>query len=219
MKQRIFCIIGKSGTGKNTLAKIILSGEYGCRDLDLTEIVPVTTRPKRPDEVESKSFTYRREDLETLVTTDSIPDYVYVTDDEFDKLDLVEQRSHKVANGDTWKYGTPKLGLPYNRDYILITTPDAIPKIQKYYEADGFTVVTCVTCCAAKTRITRMLDRGYGKPDEIAEQCRRYLADEEDFRAQVLSKIHRLIYISSSSDGMDKHNMVDTFKIMYDEER
>ena len=114
---RIFCIIGKSGTGKNTLVKTILSGEYGCRDLDLTEIVPVTTRPKRPDEVETKSFTYRREDLEKLVVTTDIPDYVYVTDEEFEKLDLVEQRSYKVANNDVWKYGTPKLGLPYERDY------------------------------------------------------------------------------------------------------
>ena len=216
---RIFCIIGKSGTGKNTLVKTILSGEYGCRDLDLTEIVPVTTRPKRPDEVETKSFTYRREDLEKLVVTTDIPDYVYVTDEEFEKLDLVEQRSYKVANNDVWKYGTPKLGLPYERDYILITTPDAIPKIQKYYEADMFMVITCVVCCAAKTRITRMLDRGYGKPEEIAEQCRRYLADEKDFRPQVLSKIHRLVYIPSGDNGSDKNVMAKTFKIIYNEVR
>lgn len=217
--KRIFCIIGKSGTGKNTLAKTLLSGECGCRELNLAEIVPVTTRPKRHDEVGTESFTYRRENLETLVVTSSIPDYVYVTDEEFDKLDLVEQRSYKVANGDVWKYGTPKLGLPYDRDYILITTPDAIPKIQKYYEADMFRVITCVVCCSAKTRITRMLDRGYGTPEEVAEQCRRYLADEKDFRPEVLRKIHRLVYLPSGGNGLDKHVMAETFKIIYNEER
>jgi len=54
---KIFCIIGKSSSGKDTLyKKIIENGE-----LSLLRIVPYTTRPMRSDETDGKEYFFTDE--------------------------------------------------------------------------------------------------------------------------------------------------------------
>ena len=49
---KIFCIIGKSSSGKDTIYKKLLQ----CHQLDLKTIVPYTTRPIRVGEQEGVSL-------------------------------------------------------------------------------------------------------------------------------------------------------------------
>ena len=49
---KIFCIIGKSSTGKDTFYREILKEE----DLALKTIVPYTTRPRRAEEEDGISY-------------------------------------------------------------------------------------------------------------------------------------------------------------------
>lgn len=84
MKGKIFIISGPSGVGKSTIIKRLLSDEQ----LDLEYSISMTTRNKRKDEIEGKS-------------------YFFKTNNEFDEA---------INNGDLieWtefaghKYGTPK---------------------------------------------------------------------------------------------------------------
>lgn len=75
----IVVILGKSSSGKNTVAKI-LSKKY-------KPVVYYTTRPMRQGEIDGK-------------------DYHFVTREEFDKLNLLEKRVFHTKFGD-WCYGTP----------------------------------------------------------------------------------------------------------------
>lgn len=75
----IIVLLGKSSSGKDTVAKI-LSKTY-------EPVVYYTTRPMRKGEVNGK-------------------DYYFVTKEEFDKLDLLEKRVFHTKFGD-WYYGTP----------------------------------------------------------------------------------------------------------------
>ena len=46
---KIFCILGKSGSGKDTVFKSLMAD----KELKLKGVVPYTTRPRRPGETES----------------------------------------------------------------------------------------------------------------------------------------------------------------------
>ena len=49
---KIYCIIGKSGAGKDTIYKKILEQQRP----DLIPVIPCTTRPRRIDEVEGVNY-------------------------------------------------------------------------------------------------------------------------------------------------------------------
>ena len=55
---RIFCIVGKSCSGKDTLYARILAQNRP----RLVPVVPCTTRPRRPGEVEGQSYHFVTQD-------------------------------------------------------------------------------------------------------------------------------------------------------------
>lgn len=76
---KLICFIGKTSSGKTTLAEII------SQELDLHLAISTTTRPIRPNETGQE--------------------YHFITDEEFNKLDFIEKREYKVYNNDIWYYG------------------------------------------------------------------------------------------------------------------
>lgn len=76
----IYCLIGKSASGKDTLAKAINER------MNVPIAVSCTTRPMRPGEVQDR-------------------EYHFLTDEEFHKRTFVEKRDYQVYNGETWYYG------------------------------------------------------------------------------------------------------------------
>ena len=94
----IFCIIGKMGSGKDSILRKLKP------DIpEISTIVPVTTREKRPGE------------------KDGI-DYIFVDDNEFDKMlmdkKFMEHRKYNVIqNG---KKAITQYGYPYPNDKVSI---------------------------------------------------------------------------------------------------
>ena len=85
---KIFCIVGKSCSGKDTLYKAILEK---CGP-NLIPIIPYTTRPKRNDELEGVN-------------------YCFVTDQQLQAYEsagqIVEKRQYHTMQG-LWSYFTLK---------------------------------------------------------------------------------------------------------------
>ena len=112
---KIFCIIGKSSTGKDTLYQRIL----GRHDLALRQIVSYTTRPIRAGEV------------------DGI-EYHFCTHEEKDRLlasgKVVEIRSYNTCHG-IWDYFTVDDGnIDLSRyDYLVIGTIESFVKLRDYF--------------------------------------------------------------------------------------
>ena len=83
---KIFCLMGKSACGKDTLYKQILSN----KSLPLKTIIPYTTRPARDEE------------------TNGV-EYYFLTDKEQQELErtgkIIELRAYKTLHG-IWKYFT-----------------------------------------------------------------------------------------------------------------
>lgn len=165
---KLFVIMGKSATGKDSLYQKIVEDFP-----DLKEVVTYTTRPIRAGE------TYGKE-------------YFFVTEEELHEMQeagkIIECRQYQTVHG-PWYYFTANDGqIDLSKgDYILITTLEGYCKLEPFFgirqvvpiyiEVDDF------------ERIQRALKREKEqKTPCVAELCRRFLADEEDFSEEKLEE-------------------------------
>lgn len=165
---KIFCLMGKSSSGKDTIYKKLLE----LNTLPLHTIVPCTTRPIRDGETHGV-------------------EYYFYTEEELDRLlqagKIIELRSYDTVHG-IWKYFTAddhQIDLTRN-DYLIIGTLESYVKMQEYFGADK--MVPIYIYVDDGLRLQRALDRerAQEKP-RYAEMCRRFLADEKDFSEERLN--------------------------------
>ncbi|MBQ9349290.1 MAG: guanylate kinase [Oscillibacter sp.] len=174
---RIFCIVGKSASGKDTLYRAILDGPPPCPD----PVLPCTTRPMRDGE------------------RDGV-DYRFVTEARLRELEaagcVVEKREYHTVQG-LWIYFTPAFPLEADRDRLLIITPEGVRGIAARYGADR--VRTILLDVDDRTRIHRCVERedAQSRPD-YEELCRRFLADQRDFAEERVADLPNLRRMDSS---------------------
>ena len=159
---RIFCIMGKSSSGKDTIFKLLLERE----DLKLNRIVSYTTRPIRSHEKPGD-------------------EYNFVTVEEKDKLladgKVIEIREYNTVHG-PWFYFTVDDGnVDFDKDdYIIIGTVESFVKIRDYYGSDK--VLPIYIEVDDGIRLSRALERERSQEHpKYEEMCRRFLADQQDF--------------------------------------
>lgn len=174
---RIFCIVGKSSSGKDTIYKKIIENSAP----RLVPVVLYTTRPMRTGEKNGA-------------------DYNFVTKADLAKFEanneIIEKRSYKTTKG-VWFYFTVKFELKSNTDYILITTLEGAESIIGFYGESAVHLVYLTI--DDKLRLTRCIEREakQQKPD-YREVCRRFLADDADFSEEKLKKFKNIHYINTS---------------------
>lgn len=166
--EKIYCIIGKSSSGKDTIYKRLCED----KDLNLKKNVNYTTRPIREGE---------RNDV----------DYHYVDDNFFEiaKLEnrVVESRTYQTAFG-PWTYFTLSDEFDLDeKNYILVNTLQGFKALKDYYGEE--TVIPIYIYIEDIIRLERALNREKKeKIPKCKELCRRFLADEEDFSDENLLK-------------------------------
>ncbi len=164
---KIYCLLGKSSSGKDTLFKMLLE-ESG---LALKTIVPYTTRPIRVGEQEGV-------------------EYHFVTEETQKKLEaegkIIELRAYDTICG-IWKYFTVddgQINLATD-NYLVIGTLESYVKMRDYFGAEK--LVPLYVEVEDGERLLRALTRERAqKEPNYAELCRRFLADSVDFSAERL---------------------------------
>lgn len=162
----IFCIVGKSSSGKDTIYKKLLENS----SLQLRRIVPYTTRPIRAGECEGVEYHFTTvEAMERLRDEDKI----------------IECRSYETVYG-VWYYFMAKdsqIQLEHY-DYVVIGTLASYMKIRDYFGKDR--VVPIYIDLEDGERLSRALRREKKQTQpRYEEMCRRYLADAKDFQRKI----------------------------------
>ena len=165
----IYCIMGKSSSGKDTIFKLLLSRE----ELKLNRIVSYTTRPIRSGE-------------------NNGDDYNFVSLEKKDELvesgKVIEIRKYDTVHG-PWFYFTvddESINLD-SKDYLIIGTVESYVKIRDYYGADK--VLPIYIEVDDGIRLSRALERERGQAHpKYEEMCRRFLADQQDFSKENLER-------------------------------
>ena len=166
---KIFCVMGKSASGKDTIYSRLLENEK----LSLKRIVPYTTRPMRDGEEDGKT-------------------YHFCDEAKVQKLDemgkIIELREYNTVYG-IWKYFTVDDGQIdlAKGNYLLIGTLETCTKVVKYFGQDK--VLPIYIEVEDGERLIRAIDREkQQKEPKYEEMCRRFLADASDFSEENLKK-------------------------------
>jgi len=165
---KIFCIMGKSSSGKDTLYQLILNK----RELHLSRIILYTTRPRRHLEEDGREYYFvdemRQQEMENAGK-------------------IIELRSYDTVHG-IWKYFTADDGQIQleKSSYLMIATLEAYEKMIEYFGRD--VMVPIYVEVEDGIRLQRALDREkLQDAPKYAELCRRFLADTEDFSEEKLT--------------------------------
>jgi guanylate kinase len=166
---RIFIVMGKSSTGKDTVYKKLLESE----ELRLKTAVMYTTRPIRRSEKNGVEYFFVDED--TLTTLQN-------------QNKIIEHRAYETIHG-TWHYFTVNDGQINldDSDYLMIGTLETYTQIREYFGKER--VVPIYLELEDGIRLMRAIKREQKQEQpKYAEMCRRFLADEEDFSEENLAK-------------------------------
>ena len=130
---KIYCLMGKSASGKDSIYKKILEKAPG----RFKTIVSYTTRPIRSGETEGVEYHFV-----------SVPEFKAM--DEADKV--IEYRCYHTVHGD-WYYFTANDGqINLDRfDYLLIMTPEGCNRKRKF----KFNVSLDLSMCSTQTDYAR----------------------------------------------------------------
>lgn len=159
---RIFCILGKSGSGKDTIYKRLLE------DLDdsLDKVVLYTTRPMRSTEKDGD-------------------EYHFVSEEDFRLLSeqgkIVEERTYNTIHG-PWRYFTSRDSLisETGKNLLIIGVLESFTAIKASFKESE--IVPLYIELDDGIRLERALKRERAQENpKYTEMCRRFLADQEDF--------------------------------------
>lgn len=167
---KIYCIMGKSASGKDTIYKMLLEDT----DIPIKTIVPYTTRPMRAGETEGVEYYFCDEgELEELEAAGKV----------------IELRAYDTVHG-IWKYFTVNDHqiADETQDYLLIGTLESYRKIRDYFGRER--VVPIYVEVEDGLRLQRALDRERSQAEpKYEEMCRRFLADSADFSEEKLAEV------------------------------
>lgn len=159
---KIFYILGKSATGKDTIFKRLMEEA----PVSFDNIIPYTTRPIRDGE------------------TDGV-EYHFVDEAKLEQLEaagkVIELRSYHTVYG-IWKYFTVDDGqIDLTKgSYLMIGVLESYVRTREFFGADW--LVPVLIDVEDGERIQRALDREKTQDaPKYEEMCRRFLADSADF--------------------------------------
>lgn len=165
---KLFVFMGKSASGKDTLYRMVRE-----RHPELYPVVPYTTRPMRAGETEGEA-------------------YHFVTEEKLREMEqagrVVECRCYETVKG-PWYYFTADDGqIDFAKgNFCLISTLEGYEKIRMFYGERQ--VVPLYIEVPDFVRIERSLAREHEQERPcVAEVCRRFLADEQDFSEEKLRR-------------------------------
>lgn len=171
---KIFFVMGKSASGKDTVYKRLLE-----RFPELKTVVPYTTRPVREGEREGVEYHFTDEKALEKAALEGR---------------LIEKRTYRTMYGD-WSYATVDDGqIDLSRgSYLMIGTLESYESIRGYFREKGRE--GCMAPLYIEVEDGERLKRAIAREEEQAvprydELCRRFLADGEDFSEEKLALAH-----------------------------
>lgn len=154
MKPILYLIIGKSGTGKNTLKDELVK-------LGVNPLHECTTRPARPGEVDGK-------------------DYYFMSEKEFHEEPYIGKLYIETAYGN-WYFGIMKEKVEDDKTYCLIVCPKQYDEVITYYKDKAAIIPVWIDTDDEQRILNIILREEHKERPDYAEVCRRIKSDATDF--------------------------------------
>lgn len=186
--KKIFCLVGKTGSGKSTFLDQILNNvvdlQHKRQDSDknfLTKLIYCTTRSPR------------------VCEKDGI-DYYFKSEDDFKQTDpenIVESRMYNMITGPVYYYTTKNCLSGHNNFICAASIEQVANYIDKsnYNDLGNTDILTYIIYihCDLKIRLERVLNNRCKTDNDILELCRRVVQEKKDYEEpnimQTLKKV------------------------------
>lgn len=167
---KLFVVIGKSASGKDTVFRDITQRE----ELSLKTIVGYTTRPIRDGEQDGREYFFVSK--EALLTYQN-------------EKKVIEHRAYDTMHG-VWDYFTLDDGqIDFETgSSIMLGTLESYGQIRRYFGEERVYPIYLEVEDGLRLGRALMREKTQKKP-KYAELCRRFLADEEDFKEENLKAL------------------------------
>lgn len=179
----IFYIMGRSGSGKDTIYKELLKSSR-LSGLEFKQVILHTTRPMRQGEKDGR-------------------EYYFITDEQFEDMrsnnKFVEIREYNTVNG-VWKYGTSIDSFNQDGCYIGIGTLESFAKLKDKF---GNSIKEIFIKVDEDKLLQRTILRANGDSKQsIDEVKRRFEADRVDFSDKKIDSvgIKKIFYNNTLDD-------------------
>ena len=165
---KIYYIIGKSSSGKDTIFKKLKE------KLDVNTYVMYTTRPIRNGETDGVTYHY--------ITNQEMNKYIEGKKEE----KLIEYRTYQTIHG-PWTYATiADNQFKSEKNMLMLGTLESYQKMKEIFKGN---IVAIYIEDEDGLRLERALERErQQKEPKYEERCRRFLADSKDFAEENLKK-------------------------------
>ena len=151
--RNIVIIIGKSGAGKDSIAKAMLANS------NYERLRECTTRPMRDGECEGNP-------------------YHFITVDQIDS-EMIAKTVFHTNHGD-WYYGFVNMELDPDKDYLTVANPSQVHDLCRLYK-DQFRIILVHITTDEEERLIHVIEREEGNKKDYEEICRRIKTDYYDF--------------------------------------
>ena len=167
---KIFYLIGKSSTGKDSLYNILIKDT----DLNLLPVIRYTTRPIRDGETDGISYHFVDMDGYTGLKQSGC---------------IIEEQVYHTVHGDWYYFTADDGGIDLDRNsYLAIGVLESFAGTREYYGKDK--VIPIYVELDDGIRLERALKRErLPENGKYAEMCRRFLADADDFREERITEL------------------------------
>lgn len=180
--KKIYCLIGKSSSGKDTIAKEFL------KISNLQKLMACTTRPKRTGEEDGK-------------------EYKFIQKNEVDQFMCAKATFNKVDG--SYDYGFVKEKLDEEKDYFAVASLYQIVQLHKEYPTFDFIVIFINN--DEEERIIHAIKREeQQKNPDYKEICRRIIADSHDFSLNNPDYISVMVFAKEVIHVENDYNMTPT---------
>ena len=168
-KGRIFCIIGPSASGKDSLYRGILEA----MPIPLQTVTSYTTRPMRSGEIDGAEYFFK-----------TIPEFEAMQTSG----EVIEFRCYHTIHGE-WYYFTADDGqIDEEHDYLVTQVLGGYENLRKYYGSDR--VIPIYIQVEDGLRLSRALERERSQEHpKYTEMCRRFIADCSDFSEDNIERL------------------------------
>lgn len=192
MRNPIFCIIGKSGSGKSTYLDALMKDNF-TKDNEIIELKYHTTRSKRTPDENSYYFTTAEEYNNT------------------NKEDIIETRVYQKYDEKVLYYTTKD---DINKDCKAFICAASVDQAISYYNKLGNVYFISIYMDTTKERLLRLINR-CNTTDECYEVCRRTIEEDEEINRFNSAGIYidKIVFINNTIPGEDTIiNNIETIK-------
>lgn len=167
---KLFVVMGKSASGKDTVFRDITQRE----ELSLKTIVGYTTRPIRDGEQDGREYFF--------VSKEAL--LAYQSENK-----VIEHRAYDTMHG-VWDYFTLDDGqIDFETgSSIMLGTLESYGQIRRYFGEERVYPIYLEVEDGLRLERALLREKTQKKP-KYAELCRRFLADEEDFKEENLKAL------------------------------